>query len=129
MYSHHTVIDLAAIAVVLPTRAHGFAATLAGAGLVHAADGLGMRVLARHDLLAAVTQFLFLPLDRFQEPLQRAGHDPELQGDGLGRLAMHLGKLSLNIDSQQRAGLATAETIGEQSQKRSQLPSQLGNLL
>lgn len=128
MHSHDAVIDLAAVAVVLPTRAHGFAATFAGAGLVHAADGLGMRVLASHDLLAAVSQFLFIPLDRFQEALHRAGRFPEQQGDGLSRLAMHVGQLSLDIDLQQRLRFAAAKTIGEQGQKRSQLPSQLGNL-
>jgi len=87
-----------------------------------------MRVLASHDLLAAVSQFLFIPLDRFQEALQRARRSPELQRDGLGRLAMHMGELSLDIDLQQRSGLAAAKTIGEQGQKRSQLPSQPGNL-
>jgi len=91
MHSHHAVVHLAAVAVVLPTRTHGFAATLGDAGLVHAADGFGMRMLARHDLLAAVSQFLFIPLDRFQEPLQRTGRFPEPQGDRLGRLAMHVG--------------------------------------
>lgn len=129
MYSHHAVIDLAAVAIVLPTRAYRFAATLADARLVHAADGLGMRVLAGHDLLAAVAQFLFIPLDRFQKALQRAGRFAELQGNGLGRLAMHLGQLSLDVDPQQRLPFAAAKTIGEQSQKRSQLPSQQGNLL
>jgi len=128
MHSHHAVVHLAAVAVVLPTRTHGFAATLGDAGLVHAPDGLGMRVLAGHDLLAAVTQFLFIPLDRFQKALQRARRFAELQGDRLGRLAMYVGQLSLDIDPQQRLPFATAKTIGEQSQKRSQLPSQLENL-
>ena len=129
MHSHSAIIDLAAVPVVLPSCAHRFAATLGGAGFVHAPNGVGMRVLASHDLLAAVSQFLFIPLDRFQKALQRAGRFPKLQGDGLGRLAMHVGELSLDIDSQQRSGLAAAKTIGEQGQKRSQLPSQLGNLL
>jgi hypothetical protein len=78
MHSHHTVIDLAAVAIVLPTRAHRFAATLTDTGFVHAPDGLSMRVLARHKLLAALSQFIFIPLDRFQKPLQRAGRFPEL---------------------------------------------------
>ena len=128
VHSHHAIIDLAAIAIVLPTCAHRFASTLADAGLVHAPEGFGMRVLASHDLLAAVSQFLFIPLDRFQEALQRAGCSPELQRDGLGRLAMYVRELSLDIDLQQHAGLTAAKTIGEQGQKRSQLPSQPGNL-
>jgi hypothetical protein len=63
MYPYHAVIDLAAVAVVLSTRAHSFAAALRDAGLVDAPDGLGMRVFAGHDLLTAVSQFLFIPLD------------------------------------------------------------------
>jgi hypothetical protein len=129
VHSHRTVIDLAAVAVVLPSRADGLAAALRDAGLVHAPDGFGMRVLAGHDLLAAVAQFLFIPLDRFQEPLQRARRCAKLQGHRLGRLAMYAGELSLHINLQQPPRFAAAKTIGEQRQKRSQLPSQLGNLL
>lgn len=129
MHSHGAIIDLAAIAVVLPRCAHRFAATLGDARFVHAPDGFGMRVLASHDLLAAVSKFLLIPLDRFQKALQRAGCFPKLQGDGLGRLAMHVGELSLDINLQQHPRLVAAKAIGEQRQKRSQLPSQLGNLL
>jgi hypothetical protein len=129
MHSHHAVVDLAAVAVVLPSRADGLAAALRNAGLVHASDGVGMRVFAGHDLLAAIPQLLFIPLDRFQEALQCARRCAELQGDRLGRLAMHVGELSLHINLQQRPRLAAAETVGEQRQKRNQLPSQLGNLL
>jgi hypothetical protein len=73
MYSHGAVVDLAAVAVVLPRGTHGFAAALGDAGLVHVANGLGMRVVASHDLLTAISQFIFIPLDRFEETLQSAG--------------------------------------------------------
>jgi hypothetical protein len=129
MHSHHAVVDLAAVAVVLPSHADGLAAAFGGAGFVHAADGLGMRMVASHDLLTAVSQFLFLPTDRFQEALQRARRSAELQGDRLGRFAMHVGELSLHIDLQQRPCLAATKAIAEQGEKRSQLPSQSGNLL
>jgi hypothetical protein len=129
MHSHDAIVDLAAAAVVLPPRTDGFAAALRDAGLVHAANGVGMRVVASHDLLAAVPQLLFIPLDRFQEALQRARRFAELQGDRLSRLATHVGELSLDIDLQQYPRVAAAKTIREQRQKRNQLPSQLGNLL
>jgi hypothetical protein len=129
MHRHDAIVDLAAAAVVLPPRADGLAAALGDAGLVHAPNGVGMRVLASHNLLAAVPQLLFIPLDRFQEALQRARRFAELQGDRLGRLATHVGELSLDINLQQRPRVAAAKTVGEQSQKRNQLPSQLGNLL
>jgi hypothetical protein len=129
MHSHDAIVDLAAAAVVLPSRADGLAAALGDAGLVHTPNRVGMRVLASHDLLAAVPQLLFIPLDRFQEALQRARRFAQLQGDRLGRLAMHVGELSLDIDLQQHPRFAAAKTIGEQRQKRNQLPSQLGNLL
>lgn len=129
MHSHDAIVDLAAVAVVLPPHANRIAAALANARLVHAPNGLGMRVVTGHDLLAAVSQFLFIPLDRFQEALQRARRFAELQGDRLGRLAMHVGELTLDINLQQGPRVATAETIGKQCQKRSQLPSQPGHLL
>jgi hypothetical protein len=129
MHSDDTIIDLAAVAVVLPRSADGFTAALRDTGLVHTSDGLGMRVVASHDLLAAVAQLLFVPLDRFQEALQRAGRPPKLQGDGLRGLAMQVGELSLDINPQQRPRVAAAKTIGEQREKRSQLPPQPGNLL
>jgi len=129
MHSHDAIVDLAAVAVVLPPRADRLAAALANAGLVHAPNRLGMRVVASHELLAAVSQFLFIPLDRFQKALQRARRFAELQSDRLGRLVMHIGELTLDINLQQSPRIAAAETIGEQCQKRSQLPSQPGNLL
>lgn len=94
MHSHHAVVDLAAVAVVLPPRADRVGAALADAGLVNAPNGFRMRVVASHDLLAAVSQFLFMPLDRFQKALQRARRFAEPQGDRLGRLAMHVGELT-----------------------------------
>lgn len=128
MHSHSAIVDLTAVAVVLPRSAHGFAAALADAGLVHAANGLGMRVVSSHHLLTAIAQFLFIPLDRFEEALQSAGRGPKLEGDRLGILAEQVGELSFDISLQQPPPLATAKTIGEQREKRSQLPSKPGDL-
>lgn len=129
MHGHDAIVDLATVAVVLPRGADGFAAALADAGLVHAADGLGMRVVSDHQLLTAVSQLLFIPLDRFEEALQRAGHGPEPQGHGLDILAVQAGELSLDINLQQPPRVTAAKTVGEQREKRSQLPSEGGDLL
>jgi len=129
VHAHDAIVNLAAAAVVLSPRADGFAAALRDARLIDAPNRLGMRVLASHDLLTAIAQLLFIPLDRFQEALQGASRLPEPQGDRLGRLTMYAGELSLHINLQQGPRVAAAETIGEQGQKRSQLPSQPGNLL
>jgi hypothetical protein len=69
MNTHHTVVDFAAIAVVLPAHAHRMLAALGRARLVDATDRLGMSVLLGDDLLAAVVEFLFIPLDRFEKAL------------------------------------------------------------
>ena len=100
MHSHDAIVDLAAVAVVLPPRAHRLVAARANAPHVHPPNGHGMRVVASHDLLAAVSQFLFIPLDRFQKTLQRARRFAELQGDRLGGLAMHIGELTLDVNLQ-----------------------------
>jgi len=69
MHSHHAVVDLPAIAVVLPTDADGLFATLGRSRFVDAPDRLRVGMLGSHDLLAAISQLLFIPLDRFEETL------------------------------------------------------------
>jgi hypothetical protein len=88
-----------------------------------------MSVLPANDPLAAVSRLLFIPFDRFEEPLQRPRCGLRLQGDRLGRFPVQVGQLALDINSQQPSGIASAKTIGEQRQKRTELPSQPGNLL
>ena len=69
MNSHHTIVDLATVAVVLPTDAHGMPAALGRARLVDATDGFGMGMILGDDLLAAISELFFIPLDRFEESL------------------------------------------------------------
>lgn len=69
MDGHHTVVDLAQVAVPLAGGAHRLVATLARAGLVNATDRFGMRMVFGHDLLASISQLCFIPFDRFEESL------------------------------------------------------------
>lgn len=69
MHAHHAIVNLPAIAIVLPTDARGLLAALGRARLVDAANRPWMGVLGGHDLLAAISQLFFIPLDRFEEPL------------------------------------------------------------
>jgi hypothetical protein len=69
MHSHHAIVNLPAVSVPLPTDAHRIFAAFGRAGLVHATDGFGMGMVFRHDLLAPVSEFLFIPLDRFEKAL------------------------------------------------------------
>lgn len=55
MNRHHTVVDLAQMAVPLSRRTHRLLATFARAGLVNATDGLGVRMVFGHDLLASIS--------------------------------------------------------------------------
>jgi hypothetical protein len=66
---HDGVVDLPAIAVPLACNSHGRFAALRRARLIHTTDGFGMSVLLGHNLLASVSQLLFIPLDRFQKAL------------------------------------------------------------
>jgi hypothetical protein len=63
MHSYHAVVHLPAVAVPLPFHAHCVVAALADPGFIHDADRLRMAVFLRHHLLAAVVEFLFIPLD------------------------------------------------------------------
>lgn len=127
--AHHTVLDFAAVPVVLPGGAHGLLAAFGRARLVHAADGFRMRVFGSHDLLTTISQLLFVPFDRFKKTLQRPRRGTEFNGHGFSIFALHIGELSLNIDLQQIPSFSSHETISEQRQKQRQLPSQCQNLL
>jgi hypothetical protein len=69
MHSHHAVVNLPAVSVPLPADAHRIFAAFGRARLVHATDGFGMGMVFRHDLLTPVSEFLFIPLDRFEKTL------------------------------------------------------------
>jgi len=63
MDSHDAVVQLAAVAVVLPPNAHGLGAALGRARLVHDADGFGVGMVSGDDLLTAISQLFLVPLD------------------------------------------------------------------
>ena len=69
MNPHNTVVDLPAVAVVLPADAHRIFAAFRRARFVDATDGLRVGVVFGHDLLASISQLLFIPLDRFEKAL------------------------------------------------------------
>jgi len=69
MNRHHAVVDLAPVAIPLPTDPHRLFATLGCSRLVHATDGLGVGMLCGNDLLAPISEFLFIPLNRFEKAL------------------------------------------------------------
>jgi len=126
---HNTVVDLPPVAIPLAGNSHGRFAALGRARLVHATDGLGVGMILGDDLLAAISKFLFIPLDRFEKALQRPRRGLELQADRLGRLAVQIGQLAFDINPQQLPCIASAKTIGKQREKRTELPSQGGNVL
>jgi hypothetical protein len=69
MHPDHAVIHFAPVAIPLPRDAHRVVPTLGDRGLVHHADRRGMTVILGHQLLATVVEFLFIPLDGFEETL------------------------------------------------------------
>ena len=69
MHSHHAIIHLSPIAVPLPCHAHGVVAALGDAGFIHHADRLRVSMIFGHDVLTPIVEFLFIPLDGFEETL------------------------------------------------------------
>jgi hypothetical protein len=69
MHAHHALLHLAAAAAPLPLGACRMHTALNHGRLIDDADRLRIGMLTGHQLLATVTQTLFVPLDRFQEPL------------------------------------------------------------
>ncbi len=98
MNTHNTVVDLPSVAIPLAGNSHGRSAALGRARLVHATDRLGVGMILGDDLLAAISKLLFIPLDRFEKALQRPRRGLELQADRLGRLAVQIGELALDIN-------------------------------
>jgi hypothetical protein len=69
MHSHHAVVHLAPVAIPLPRDTHGIFPALGDRGLVHHADRVGVSVVFADDPLTTVVEFLFIPLDGFEETL------------------------------------------------------------
>ena len=90
MDCHSTVFDLAAIAIVLSLRSDGMVSALGGAGLIDAPDRVGMSMLLSDNRLTAVTQFFFVPLDRFEKTLQRPRFGIESQRDSLDTFSLYV---------------------------------------
>ncbi len=69
MHADDAVVDLAATAQPLPRGTHGLVAALGRSRFIDAADGLGVLVVACHQLLTLVAEGAFIPLDGFQQTL------------------------------------------------------------
>jgi hypothetical protein len=69
VHADHAVFDLTTIAVVLPSDSDCVRTALGVARFVDDRDRIGMGVLRGDDLLAAIPQLLFIPLDGFEEAL------------------------------------------------------------
>jgi hypothetical protein len=69
MDADDAIVHLAEAAEPLPPRPDRMRAALGGARFIDAADGLDMGVVTGHQLLTAVADVIFIPLDRFQETL------------------------------------------------------------
>jgi hypothetical protein len=69
MNAHHTIVDLPTATIPLSTDSHRLVAALARARFIHTTDGLGVGMLLGHNLLASISELLFIPLDRFEKAL------------------------------------------------------------
>ena len=123
------VFDFPSIAVVLPLDPGGVIAALGRSGLIDAADRLRSCVLAGHDLLAVVTQLLFIPNNGLQEPLQGSGRDALIQGDGFDVLALEAREQSAHVRLQQRASLRPSEAGGKARQELGEQPAEFCDIL
>jgi hypothetical protein len=67
--AYHAVVDLASAAVPLPPDTDRLTATFGNPRFIQDSDRFSMRMVLGHSLLATVMEFLFIPLDAFQETL------------------------------------------------------------
>ena len=90
MNSHHTIVDLATVAIVLPAHAHRMSTALSRARLIDAADRLRVGVISDDDLLAVISELFFIPLDRFEKALQGSWSGFEQECDGFDVFAVQV---------------------------------------
>ena len=69
MNTDGTVFDFSAIAVVLPRNTDRVTTALVGPRFVDGPNGLRVSMIFGDDLLAAVAEQFFIPLDRLEESL------------------------------------------------------------
>lgn len=101
------VLDLASVAVVLTLDACRMFAAFGGAGFVNATDGVDVGVLGGDDVLAVVSQFLFVPGDRFEESLERTRSDALIDRNRFGVLPLNARQQPADIGSQQPASFGS----------------------
>jgi len=112
-----TVLNFAAVAVVLPFDACGMVAALDGSRLVDASDRINISVLRSHDTLAAISKKFFVPLDRLQESLQRSGGDILFHGHCFNVFSLYVAEQTPDVDGEQSSPRKTRETLGKESQE------------
>lgn len=88
MHTHDAVLDFAAIAVVLSLNSHRLVAALGRTGLINATDRIGMSMLLGDNGLTSIAKFFFIPLNRFEKPLERAWFRVESKGDCFNAFSM-----------------------------------------
>lgn len=125
----HAVLHLAAVAVVLSLHARRVAAAFGRSRFIDHADRLRVRVLARHQLLAAVAELLLVPSDGFEKTLERARSNPLVQCHRLHVLPLHVTEQTANINRQQLPARWPAKAAGKQNQKLGQQFSERCDIL
>jgi len=69
MHSYDAVLHFASTAAPLPLDAHRVRTAFGHGRLIDDANRFGIRVLVGYDLLAALAQTFFVPLDGFEKSL------------------------------------------------------------
>lgn len=82
------ILDFATVAVVLSFDSDGFLARFGRSGFVDHPDGPRVGLLAGDHLAASPEYFVVVPLDRFEESLERSRCDALLQSDRFDVLSL-----------------------------------------
>src|SRR4029453_19249764 len=100
-------------ATILPLPAGGLLAGFGMAGVVDDADGLGILVIARDDLLEAITGSGMIPDIAVEELLERTRSEVVEQCDRLDALALQVAELSPHIVPEMLPGFGAPEAVSE----------------
>jgi hypothetical protein len=86
-------------------------------------------MLGSHQLLAAVAELFFVPLDRFEKPLQCAGSHSLIQCHRFDILALNVAEKPANVNRQEQPASGPAKTVRKQTQKLGQQFSKRRDIL
>jgi hypothetical protein len=111
------LLNCAAIPFVLLLDSRCFGTAPGYSGFVNASNSFWMSMFCGDNLLASISQLLYIPDDTLQKSLERTWGNIAIQSDRFRVFALYAGEQPLNVNPQQFSTGRSSKTICKLSQK------------